>query len=456
MPSALRAVPGSPMKRRGHATPNSRLLPGALVLGLAFTGSAPGAERTTSGPTAYEKDVDFLLTELGKQSGHFFEQKKIDWKAVEKRFRGEVKKVKSDVEHVKLCARLLAQLEDGHAGITDSKVKLPDETGGQRWTGPRVHLVPMGKGVYVLASFKDALSSGIEPGMEVLRIDGEPARRWLEKKVIAMREEGQGYSTDHQALHAACHWGLAAAEGTRIAFELRDVRGRKKTVAITRRGGPNYAPLGPAFPPEGLEPLGRQSYTKTASGFGYIHLRDVPGDLPDQIDHMLAKLGEIPGLILDMRANGGGGCDHEAVFGRFLAPGETWRQYTGQGSKPYTGPMVVIIDAGVRSAGETVAGMLKEDGRAYLIGDTPTAGMSSQKATLAVPSGLFTVRFSVHSNKSRFNGGKGIEGIGVAPHQIVPYQPADLAAGVDTLIRRAEELLKKGLPAGVVPYPGKK
>jgi len=170
---------------------------------------------------------------------------------------------------------------------------------------------------------------------------------------------------------------------------------------------------------------------------------------------MLEEIGDVPGLILDMRANGGGGCDHEAVFGRFLAPGEVWRQYTGRGSKPYTGPLVVIIDAGIRSAGETVAGMLKEDGRAYLIGDTPTAGMSSQKAILTVPSGLFTVRFSTGSNKARFNGGKGIEGIGVPPHEIVPYDPAELARGVDTLIRRAEDLLRKGLPTGAVPYRAK-
>ncbi|MFI5403595.1 MAG: hypothetical protein ACHQ1G_11715 [Planctomycetota bacterium] len=38
------------------------------------------------------------------------------------------------------------------------------------------------------------------------------------------------------------------------------------------------------------------------------------------------------------------------------------------------------------------------------------------------------------------------------PHEIVPYQPADLAAGVDTEIKRAEELLAKGFPKNAVPY----
>ena len=115
--------------------------------------------------------------------------------------------------------------------------------------------------------------------------------------------------------------------------------------------------------------------------------------------------------------------------------------------------MVVIVDAGVRSAGETVAGMFKEDGgRAYSIGDTPTAGTSSQKVSLPVPSGLFSAYFSVHSNKARFNGGKGIEGIGMSPAEIVPYDPVELTKGIDTQIRRAEELLSKKFPQGVVGY----
>jgi C-terminal processing protease CtpA/Prc len=167
---------------------------------------------------------------------------------------------------------------------------------------------------------------------------------------------------------------------------------------------------------------------------------------------MLATIGDAPGLILDMRANGGGGCDHEAVFGRFVPAGKYWGRYQSKGERPFIGPMVVIVDAGVASAGETVAGMFKEDGRAYMIGDAPTAGMSSSKTTLALPSGLFSAYFSVFSNKARFNRGRGIEGVGVPPHEVVPYDPKELAAGIDTQIRRAEELLTKGFPADVVDY----
>jgi C-terminal processing protease CtpA/Prc len=112
---------------------------------------------------------------------------------------------------------------------------------------------------------------------------------------------------------------------------------------------------------------------------------------------------------------------------------------------------VVIVDAGVRSAGETLLGSFKEDGRAWMIGESATAGMSSSKKTLDLPSGMFSIYFSVHSNKARFNGGRGVEGIGVPPNEVVPYEAKDLAAGVDTLVRRADEILAK-FPADRVRY----
>lgn len=402
----------------------------------------------------YVEDVEFLLREFEAKAGHLMKVKGIDWTSVAKEFRQDAAKTTTDEEHLRVVARLVGCLRDGHAGITQSKIKWPDESKGRRFTGPRVALIALPDRVLVRAAFKDAAAAGLHAGQEVTRIDGLPALAWLTKKTEWMRERGQGFSTQQMALYSASHWGLADYEGTRITFEVKDASGAVRSIARMRNGGPNYAPVGPLFPPENLQFIGRQSYGRTPHGHGYIHLRDVPENLPMQLQQMISQLGAVPGLILDIRANGGGGCDHEAVFGHFLAKGQRWRGYEGKYDGGFTGPMVVIVDAGVRSAGETIAGMFKEDGRAYMIGESATAGMSSQKTEVTTPSGLFTIRFSVASNKGRFNGGRGIEGIGVPPHEVVQPLAADLLSNRDTLIERAAELLKTGLPKGVVPYLG--
>lgn len=407
--------------------------------------------RVAVAATDYAADVAALLDTFEKEAGALLAAKGIDWAAVRKEFTAAAKATQDDEAHVRLCVRLIARLRDGHAGIIETKVRLPEWE--ERFAGPRVHLVPIGKGVFVRKVFGDAEAAGVRAGDEVLRVDDQPVAAWLDARIAKARET-TGFGTDAHARYEMCHVGLGkpVGEGVELTF-----RGGTKTLVCD--GENSLAPVGYVAAPAGAVEAGRQLHAKLTRGkgkkaatYGWIHLRDVPDDLETQLDAILAALGPIDGVILDMRANSGGGCDHEAVFGRFLAPGTSWRQYRSAGPNPCSAPMVVIVDAGVVSAGETVAGQFKEDGRAYMIGESGTAGMSSQKKTVTVPSGMFTVRYSWTSNKGRFNGGKGIEGIGVPPHEVVAYDPKELASGLDTMIRRAADLLEKGFPKGVVPY----
>jgi carboxyl-terminal processing protease len=424
---------------------------------LVLVALAPVVQAAPKASAAAKQDVAFALKELKKECGHFFSVKDIDWKKVSKEFQKAAGAVKSKADHYVLMVRLVARLEDGHA-----KVRLTPKAGEIPWplaskveqTGPGMFWCRNGKKILVKNVWSAARDSGIKAGMEVVKVDKMPAAKWVEMK-MAQRGDIIGSSTDQQAFFAACHWGLAGNQGSPMSLELRSPDGKRKKATITRRKA-STVPDGPVVLPEGLQRLGRQRYGKTEAGWGYIHLRDVLKELPTQLDTMLAAIGNVPGLILDCRANGGGGCDHDAVLARFVPKGKELKRakaypIKSAGPNPYGGPMVVIVDAGVRSAGETISGMFKEDGRGYMIGESPTAGMSSSKRTIAMPSGLFSLYVSVRSNKGRFNGGRGIEGIGVIPHEIVEYAAKDLAKGIDTQIARAEAILAD-FPKGKVPY----
>ena len=429
-------------------------LPTLLALPLLVLAPAPEPAQEA---VDYAADVAFALDEIEERCGHFFELKDIDWDEVRDEFTEEAAEVETPEQHHLLLWRLLARLEDGHAEVQPLEAgegigypEAPERASfGMFWCRS-------GKKVLVLRAF-GALGGGlVEPGWEVVKVDGEKIVAWFEN-CVAEHRDTQSFSTDHHAEFSAMHWGLVGERGSRVEVEFKTHKRKKKTRTLTLEPVKAFNP-GPAFFPENTTHLKDVAFAQLEDDLAYLHIRRCKSDLVEQLDQALAELGEPLGLIVDFRGNSGGG-HFDELMQRLLPPGAEFgvgKRYVGAGQHVFAGPVVAIVDAGVVSAGETMAGMLKEDGRAYLIGTGPTAGMSSSKQVIELPSRLFALRVSVASNKGRFNDGRGIEGIGVVPHEEVEYEQEDLAEGVDTLTARAAELLEKHddgrFPKGVVPY----
>jgi hypothetical protein len=410
----------------------------------------------------YVADVRFAIDAIEKQCSALLSSKGIEWRKVTAPLLEEAAAVQDDGEHWILLTRLLARLHDGHcevqklAGAGD--LAWPADPRGEK-TGPGMFWCRSDGRIFVKNAWNDAERAGIAPGMEVLEVNGQPAARWLEQRIEELSDT-HSFSTPQHAFFFACHWGLSDYPGTRLELVLKKPKG-KKTERELVYGRANPAPWGAAFFPKDLKPAKEGEddvlFGLTEEKWGYIRLRKTPGDLPEQIDVALAEIGSARGLILDFRANGGGGFDHDAFMGRFVPTGKTFssgREFASAGPHPYGGPIVAIVDGNTRSAGETAAGLFKDDGRGYVIGESPTAGMSSQKTAIELPSKLFALYVSTGSNMGRYNGGKGLEGLGIIPHRIVEYDPADLDGKVDTLIRVAEDLLAR-FPQREVRYDPK-
>ena len=428
-----------------------------LALALAVSTLASNAEFPQS---PYEEDIDSAFEQIEKECGELLKSKEISLKKLEKDFKKRAKKVKTDQEEFVLLVQLLARMEDGHAAV-----QLTEKTKGMQWPEDGSRFDPsitrgdsglaicrVGKKYYVKAVAGPAKDASLLPGSEILKIDGEKPEKWIEARVETARDL-YSWSTDHQAFFWATHWGLSGPVGSRLKVEVKQPDGKKKKRTLSI-GKSRIRMPGPAFWPDGLTGEKDVSHCILPGGYGYLYIRRCKSDLPEQIDAAMQKLGNPPGLVLDFRGNSGGSFDHDDLLGRFVPEGKPMafvKSISSTGSAQYGGPIVVIVDGTVVSARETASGMFKEEGRGYMIGESPTAGMSASKTTLDLPSGKFQLYVSRYSNKGRWQNDKGIEGLGVQPHEIVEFDPADLAAGDDTLILKALSLFDDW-PTKEVPY----
>ncbi|WP_457638131.1 S41 family peptidase [Oceanithermus sp.] len=144
------------------------------------------------------------------------------------------------------------------------------------------------------------------------------------------------------------------------------------------------------------------SFEYTIKGkVGYLRVpnlvdEEVAGDVEDAV-RSLEKQGVV-GYVLDLRGNPGGLALTMAEVAGIFMRGLPWRIVTRtkgvmpQPTIPFWGkpvtskPLVVLIDGGVNSAAEGLAGALKDAGRATLVGE-PTAGNTEVILPYCFPDG---------------------------------------------------------------------
>lgn len=153
-----------------------------------------------------------------------------------------------------------------------------------------------------------------------------------------------------------------------------------------------------------------------------MYLRYVGSETASSMQLALAAVPDAKGWIIDLRGNGGGGYDNRLL----------------DQLKALPRPVVVLIDAGCISAGETLARDLAQLAQAHLLGSR-TAGSSTSKRQWRFPSGIASVTFST---RSRWRGdGQSIEFNGIEPDEEIEAVPEEVARGLNSEILRAEEFL---------------
>lgn len=170
---------------------------------------------------------------------------------------------------------------------------------------------------------------------------------------------------------------------------------------------------------------------KIEGNIGYIRIstfvnENTAKEVNKALDDIQRKLGgNVKGIVLDLRNNGGGLLDQaidvsdifmdrgEIVSTRGRRPDQVERYYGTPGQKMANVPMVILTNDGTASASEIVAGALQDRKRATIMGTT-SFGKGSVQTVIPVNNGedgalrLTTARYYTPSGRS-------IQGAGITP-----------------------------------------
>ncbi len=177
---------------------------------------------------------------------------------------------------------------------------------------------------------------------------------------------------------------------------------------------------------------------------------------PDDIDRLVKDVTQdAKSLVLDLRGNGGGFVkglellsgyffDHDVKIAD-LKGRKSSRPLVAHKRKPlFEGKIVVLVDSQSASAAEMLARLLQIEKRAIVIGDR-TSGLTMQarlvSAVLRTVDGFIPYGAAVSDADPVMTDGKSIEGVGVAPDELLLPTQADIAGGRDPILSRAVAML---------------
>lgn len=328
---------------------------------------------------------------------------------------------------------LLATLGDVHTLYIDpaSLALGVDIISGQfEGIGARVEQDPITREITIVAPFRDspAEEAGIRTGDVILAVDGESTAGWTVSQAVRR---------------------IRGPEGTEVVLSVRHPNGEEEDITITR------AMISiPTVTTREIE----DASGNVVADIAYVELEQITErTIPDLVPVLEEIVREgYQGLILDLRRNPGGSLNATVeVADLFLEGGVILTQVDKDGSETVfeadagdvaeSLPVVVLVGPGSASGAEVIAGALRDNQRAVLIGEiTFGKGAVNHLRDLSDGGALYVTiaRWLTPS-------GEQIEGIGLAPDiEVVPTEE-DIEESQDVQLFRALEYLRESMQAAV-------
>jgi len=411
-------------------------------------------------PEAFDAMLEKFRTEYA-----FTEYKDIDWDARQAEFRprfDEAEKA-SDIEAYALALRdFLWSIPDTHVGmdtgILDSRFS--EETGGG--LGLAIRQLDDGR---VLVSYVTqdgpAEAAGIRLGDEVLQINGQPIQEAVEANVPWSSPFSNEAGERLQQLRYVMRFPL----DTQVSLRVRRSAGAQRTVQL--KAVDEFESFSASSLYAGVTGLELPVEFKVLdSGYGYVRVYSFFDNelLTIQLwERMMQSLNDygIPGLIIDLRNNGGGNgwladqmaayfFDDPLVLGNtghyddssgefYLDLGDSVEFIPPREDLRYSGQVVTIVGPACASACEFFAYDITLQDRSAIVGHYPTAGAGGSVEDFLMPEDI-SVRFTT-GRAVDADGNIHIEGTGVPPTVRIPFDAAafqaEIGAARDLLLESA-------------------
>ncbi|MEX0788562.1 MAG: S41 family peptidase [Anaerolineales bacterium] len=423
----------------------------------------------------YAEAFDAMLQKFRNEYA-FTELKDMDWDTLGDEFRPRFAAAESSADsraYLLALRDFLWSIPDGHVGMDLSPLNDLFQTETAGGIGLAIRQLDDGR---VIASLVvvggPAEDAGVQLGTQILSLNGVS----IGESVRTTVPWSSPFSTEHSLRLQQLRYAMRFPVGTEVELTFRDQAGETVTAALTA------VPETESFTATsfyagvtGLElPV---EFHQLDNGFGYARVMSFFDNdlLTIQLwERMIQDLNnyEMPGLILDLRQNGGGSgyladqmaayfFDEETVTGNtaiyddstgdfFLDPTDPGLMYPPREDLRYHGPVVVIVGPACASACEFFSYDMTLNARATVVGQYPSAGLGGSVEDFAMPEGM-SIRMTI-GRAVDAEGQIHIEGIGVVPDIRVPVTEATvLNGGRDVILDAAAQAIGTPTGAGVVP-----
>jgi C-terminal processing protease CtpA/Prc len=368
----------------------------------------------------------------------------LNWDGILEQYLPRIASAKDDFEYGRLLQQVVALLKDGHTGVYPTAVRPQD--------APLIVLEPIeGKPVATAVGRLPELSA-IQPGMELIEIDGTPAATIIERDI-------DPYISASTLQDRQLRWMrqlLQGPPGSLIRTKWLTTGGERVEVPLVRNGSRNRGALK-------MTSHLRFEYKDLAGNVAYIGLSDFANPaVVNDFEAAINQLRKAKAWIIDLRWNGGGSSligykilahfielpvEGSKASSRLYNPTvaaqgglQSWHEWETDKIQPvtgprYQGPVYVLTSANTCSAAEDFLIPLRMAKRITVVGE-PTCGSTGQPLHFAI----YGATARVCTKWDRFPDGTEFVGVGVVPDVKAARTKGDVASGRDAVLETAIKL----------------